>query len=207
MEGPIARWYARNTGKSIEEFRNLARLLAGQLGAGSSVLEVAPGPGYLAIELAKLGNFRIVGLDLSRTFVAMAAASAQAAGVAVEFRLGNGSAMPFGPESFDLVVCRAAFKNFADPVGALTEMHRVLNTGGKAIIIDLRKDATPAEIAAEVEGMKLSWLNRLITRRTLSMLLGRAHSKETFRQMSAQTPFKTCTFREDAISLEITFQK
>jgi 2-polyprenyl-3-methyl-5-hydroxy-6-metoxy-1,4-benzoquinol methylase len=37
------------------------------------VLEVAPGPGFLAIELAKLGPYRIVGLDISETFVRIAA--------------------------------------------------------------------------------------------------------------------------------------
>jgi ubiquinone/menaquinone biosynthesis C-methylase UbiE len=207
MEGAVARWYARNTGKSIEQFRKLARSLAGQLAQGSSILEVAPGPGYLAIELAQQGRFRVQGLDISKTFVAMAAANAKDAGVAVEFHLGNASAMPFDSDSFDLVVCRAAFKNFADPSGALEEMYRVLKSGGRAIIFDLRPDATKADIAAEVLGMKLGWLNSLITRLTLRRLLLRAHSKEAFRQMSAQTPFKTCTFLDDAIGMEITLKK
>jgi ubiquinone/menaquinone biosynthesis C-methylase UbiE len=207
MEGAVARWYARNTGKGIEEFRKLARSLAGQLEEGSSVLEVAPGPGYLAIELAKLGRFQLVGLDISKTFVAMAAANAKDAGVAVEFHLGNASAMPFDSDSFDLIVCRAAFKNFADPEGALTEMHRVLKSGGKALIFDLRPDASPADIAAAVGGMKLSWLNSLSTRLILRLLRRRAHSKETFRHMASQTPFKTCAFQEDPIGLEITLKK
>jgi ubiquinone/menaquinone biosynthesis C-methylase UbiE len=33
---------------------------------GCSVLEVAPGPGYLAIELAKLRKYKIIGLDISK---------------------------------------------------------------------------------------------------------------------------------------------
>lgn len=35
----------------------------------AAVLEVAPGPGYFAVELAKLGRFHVTGLDVSRTFV------------------------------------------------------------------------------------------------------------------------------------------
>ena len=31
------------------------------------MLEVAPGPGYLAIEMARLARFRVTGLDISRT--------------------------------------------------------------------------------------------------------------------------------------------
>jgi 2-polyprenyl-3-methyl-5-hydroxy-6-metoxy-1,4-benzoquinol methylase len=36
---------------------------------GDCVLEVAPGPGYLSIELARPGTYRIAGIDVSRTFV------------------------------------------------------------------------------------------------------------------------------------------
>jgi ubiquinone/menaquinone biosynthesis C-methylase UbiE len=40
---------------------------------GYSVLEVAAGPGYLAIELAKLGICnKIIGLDISKDFVEIA---------------------------------------------------------------------------------------------------------------------------------------
>jgi ubiquinone/menaquinone biosynthesis C-methylase UbiE len=207
MEGAVARWYARNTAKGIEEYRKLAGSLAGQLEGGSSVLEVAPGPGYLAIELAKLGPFRVVGLDISKTFVAMATANAKDAGVPVEFHLGNASEMPFDSDSFDLIVCRAAFKNFAEPVAALAEMHRVLKPGGKALIIDLLPDASPADIAAAVDGMKLNWLNSLTTKLVLHWLRRRAHSKETFRQMALQTPFKTCSFQEESMGLEVTLRK
>jgi 2-polyprenyl-3-methyl-5-hydroxy-6-metoxy-1,4-benzoquinol methylase len=72
MEGPIARWYARNTGRSLEPFKKEAQEIAQQLPSGSDVLEVAPGPGFLAIELAKLGSYRIVGLDISQSFVRIA---------------------------------------------------------------------------------------------------------------------------------------
>src|SRR5215813_8182204 len=88
MEGMIATWYAKNTGKSIAEFRNLAKRIADGLRSGDGVLEVAPGPGYLAIELARLGPYRIAGLDVSRTFVRLARENAARAGVAVDFQEG-----------------------------------------------------------------------------------------------------------------------
>jgi ubiquinone/menaquinone biosynthesis C-methylase UbiE len=207
MEGTIARWYARNTLKNIDEYRKLAHSLAGQLEPGSSVLEVAPGPGFMAIELAKLNCFRVVGLDISETFVAIATANAKAACVQVDFQLGNASAMPLTDLSFDLIVCRAAFKNFAEPVAALCEMYRVLKPGGKALIFDLRPDASPADLATEVAGMKLGWLNAAITRFVLRWLTRRAHSKEAFRQMAAQTPFKTCSFQNNSIGFEVMLKK
>jgi ubiquinone/menaquinone biosynthesis C-methylase UbiE len=148
MEGMLAKWYATNTRKSLDEFKTLARRIASELPAGSSVLEVAPGPGYFAVELAKLGNYRVTGLDISKTFVEIADRNAKEANVDVSFRQGNASDMPFERESFDFILCRAAFKNFADPVGALQEMYRVLKTGGRGLIIDLSKNASAGKIAS-----------------------------------------------------------
>jgi ubiquinone/menaquinone biosynthesis C-methylase UbiE len=208
LEGFLARWYARITGKDRGAFRKLAEAVAGQLAGGGSVLEVAPGPGYLAIELAKLGPYRIVGLDISHTFVRMAAANAKNAGVEVTFRQGDAAAMPFAPDSFDFIVCRAAFKNFTQPVAALNEMYRVLRPGGKALIIDLRSDAPADAINAEVQNMGLGRINSLITKLIFKhMLLKRAYSQEQFRYMASQTPFKTCAIRVDTIGLEVSLTK
>src|SRR5215831_3691119 len=73
MEGWIARWYARTRRKDMAEFRRQAEAVAASLRGGCDVLEVAPGPGFFAIELAKRRDFRIRGLDVSRTFVEIAA--------------------------------------------------------------------------------------------------------------------------------------
>src|SRR5271170_3479507 len=111
MEGRMAKWYATNTGKALDEFKALARRMASELPAGSSVLEVAPGPGYFAIELAKLGDYRVTGLDISKTFVEIANRNAKQANVDVDFRQGNASDMPLEENSFNFILCRAAFKN------------------------------------------------------------------------------------------------
>src|SRR5579863_4680921 len=132
MEGAVAKWYAGLTKKSLKDFTALAQRIAGELPPGSRVLEVAPGPGYFAIELAKLGNYRIAGLDISETFVDIARANAAAANVRVDFRQGNVSAMRFPDSRFDFILCRAAFKNFSQPGEALAEMHRVLKPSGRA---------------------------------------------------------------------------
>ncbi len=118
MEGWVARWYNRTRQKDMDDFRSQAKNVAARLGAGCNVLEVAPGPGFFAIELAKLGDFKITGLDASRTFVEIATENARSAGAKIDFRLGNASAMPFADESFDFIYCSAAFKNFSEPVKA-----------------------------------------------------------------------------------------
>ena len=152
----VAKWYTTNTGQSLDEFAKLARRIANQLPRGSTVLEVAPGPGYFCIELAKLGAYSITGLDISHTFVEIASKKAAEAGVRVDFRQGNASSMPFANDTFDFLLCRAAFKNFGQPVRALQEMCRVLKPGGRGLIIDLRKDASMESINHEVDGMGLN---------------------------------------------------
>src|SRR5215472_7760881 len=86
----------------------------------------------------------VTGLDISRTFVDIASENARQAGVSVDFRRGDAASMLLADESFDLIVCQAAFKNFAQPARALEEMYRVLRAGGMAIIQDMSRDASNA---------------------------------------------------------------
>src|SRR6516162_1427598 len=156
MEGMLASWYAKNTAKLAADFKACTWRIAAQLAPGARVLEVAPGPGYLAIELAKLGRYRITGVDISRSFVRMATEHAARAAVDAEFRQGNAAALPFADGTFDFIVCRAAFKNFSNPVTALGEMHRVLRPGGKALIKAMTKDASRGGIVAAVQQQRVA---------------------------------------------------
>ncbi len=208
MEGMTARWYASLTHKSLEDFKALARRVADQVPVGSRVLEVAPGPGYFAIELAKLGDYRVSGLDISRTFVDIARKNATEAGVDVDFHQGNAAGMPFEADSFDFLLCRAAFKNFAQPVAALQEMHRVLRKGGRALIIDLRRDASPQSIRQAVDGMGLGAANSMITKLTFRfMLLKRAYTKSEFAQFLEETEFADIRIQEDLMGVELLLEK
>jgi len=208
MEGWTARWYAKTRSNDLEQFREVARKVAAKLRNGASVLEVAPGPGFFAMNLAKLGKFTITGLDISRTMVEIAKENAQKAGASVDFRVGNASAMPFGDDSFDFVYCSAAFKNFTEPAQALDEMHRVLRPGGEALIADLRKDAPVEEIDRYVEhsgrGKVDGWLTKMAFR---VLLLGRAYAKEDFERMARESKFGDCAVSADGIGFEVRFIK
>ena len=72
IEGLTAKWYAANTAEMMREFVELAQRISSQLPHGSAVLEVAPGPGYFCIELAKRGSYAIAGLDISNSMVKIA---------------------------------------------------------------------------------------------------------------------------------------
>ena len=207
MEGPIAAWYTQNTGRDRRRFRDAARSVLERVPPGGRVLEVAPGPGYLALELAKEGR-RVTTIDISKSFVGILREKAREAQVTIDVRHGNASAMPFADDSFDFVVSMAAFKNFADPVGALNEIHRVLAPGGRASIYDLRKDASREEIDAEVRSMHLSRLNAALTRWIFRFgLLKSAYTRESLERMVQASRFGKFEIAPDGIGFELKLEK
>jgi len=208
MEGPIATWYAKITRNDLQRHKLGAEQWAKQIAPGSRVLEVAPGPGYFSIELARLGDFQITGLDISKSFVEIARKNAVEAGVQVDFREGNASDMPFNNETFDFIVCQAAFKNFSEPVKAIREMHRVLKPGGRALIIDLRRDTPREQIKEEVGRMGLSWVNALITRWIFDVsLLKSAYTQDQMKAFASQTPFGRCKIELDGVGFKVWLEK
>src|SRR5260370_36081947 len=112
MKGPIARWYARVRGSKsqIEAYRNQAAQLTAGLPHGARVLEVAAGPGYLSIEMARLRRLDVTALDISDTFVEIGSNIARREGVSVGCQQGDVAKIAFEARSFDMIVCQAAFK-------------------------------------------------------------------------------------------------
>lgn len=208
MEGWTARWYARTRLNEIDDFRHEAKKVAEKLRPECDVLEVAPGPGYFSIELAKLGTLHIAGLDISRTFIEIASQNARTAGVKIAFRLGNASAMPFPDESFDFVYCSAAFKNFSEPVEAMNEMYRVLRPGGRTLICDLRKDVSLEEIRSYIRQSGRSRFDAWLTKMAFKhMLIKRAYTMDDFERMASQSKFPTCQIETVPFGLEVHFSK
>ena len=208
MEGMIAHWYAKTTFKDLNRHKLVAKELAPKIPANGSVLEIAPGPGYFCIELAKLGNLQITGLDISKSFVEIARKNAAEAALKIDFREGNASAMPFKDKTFDFTFCQAAFKNFSEPVKAISEMYRVLKPGGVAVILDMRSDASADDIDREVNGMGLDRINRFFVKWTFDqMLLKTAYTAEAMNSMVAQTPFKKCNLTVKGIGFQARLEK
>jgi ubiquinone/menaquinone biosynthesis C-methylase UbiE len=156
--------------------------------------------------LARLTGGRVTGLDISRTFVQIAAESARQAGIAVDFQLGDAAELPFPDGQFDFIVCRAAFKNFSRPLVALNEMHRVLKEGGTALIIDLRKDYSPRAVSDHFKNR--GFLTAAFIKLTFrTMLKSRAYSKESMMRLVAQSQFGQGEIRLDPIGFELWLRK
>ena len=208
MEGVIAAWYSKTTLKDLKRHRLMAKQLVEKIPTNGKVLEIAPGPGYFCIELAKLGSYQITGLDISKSFVEIARKNVAKAGLKIDFREGNASAMPFEDKTFDFTFCQAAFKNFSEPVKAIAEMYRVLRPGGLSVIADLRRDAPAEEIDREVNGMGLGRVNQFLVRWTFNqMLLKSAYSVDEMEKMVSQTPFGNCKITSNGVGFQVVLGK
>jgi hypothetical protein len=104
-------------------------------------------------------------------------------------------------------MCRAAFKNFANPVGAIAEMHRVLKRGGQAVIRDMRGDASDAALDAEVRAMGLGRLATILNRFIFRQLRRRAYKPDELLRMVALTPFGGAGLRENDLGFDFVMRK
>ena len=197
IKGSFAKWYDKNTRASrIPEMQEYAREVAKHLNENASVLEVAPGPGYLAIELAKMGEYSITGMDISADFVEICKKNAKNENVDIAFVQGNVSAMPFEDNTFDFIVCSAAFKNFKEPIVALQEMCRTLKKGGIALIIDMRRNVSKKELKDAATKVSKPGFERWFMIQTFKRLCKSAYTKTEIEEMLTQTSFSKSEIKE-----------
>jgi ubiquinone/menaquinone biosynthesis C-methylase UbiE len=207
MEGSLARWYDRTTRRDMPEIKALAARVAAIVPALGTVLEVAPGPGFLSIELAKHG-LQVRAMDISKTFVQIAQRNAAAEGVEARFELGNAASLPVEDASVDFVVCRAAFKNFTEPMKALREMKRVLRPGGTALLIDMRRDVPVAELKRYVDRLGVNWLSRWFMMFVFrSMLIKRSYPLEDIRGMATEAAWLEPRIEISPVGFELWMTK
>src|SRR5215469_9383207 len=212
IEGMTARWYDNNTRKSrLTEMKEYAKEASKYLHDGCSVLEVAPGPGYLAIELAKLGICnKIIGLDISKDFVEIAQRNAKEAGVSgvVEFQQGNVADIHFPDNSFDFIICIAAFKNFKQPFEALSQMCRVLKSGGNALISDMNRKASNQQIEDYLKSIEAKCMDKLFMKLIFKYFLRNgAYTKDEFTCLISKTTFKQYDIKEKGMGFFIYLTK
>ena len=97
---------------------------------GIRLLDVACGPGYVALAAARLGC-SVVGVDFSSEMITRAKEMPQHAKWDLEFREGDAEDLTFPSGSFDAVVMNFGMLHLALPDRAIAEAFRVLRPGGR----------------------------------------------------------------------------
>jgi len=208
ITGWMAKWYDRNTRTSrLSEMRGYADIVSEYAGMGASVLEIAPGPGYLSIELAKRG-FSVTGVELSPDFVEIEKRNARDEGVSVDFKKGNASALPFQDGIFDFIICSAAFKNFSEPLKAMQEMFRVLKLNGAALILDMNRNNTKEDIEQEMQKSGMKGFDRWFVKLSFKTFLRNgAYTREEFEELIADTAFARHEIKKNGIGFQVWMYK
>ncbi len=117
--------------------QRMRTLEALHLEAGESVLDVGCGSGLLAYDMATLvgTNGRVVGVDVSEDML-MLAERRCADLPQVHLEQSGAENLPAGDASFDAVTCVQVLLYLSDVPTALSEMYRVLRSGGRIAIIE-----------------------------------------------------------------------
>lgn len=111
-----------------------AKVVAGAgIGHGDLVLDIACGTGNAAIPAAATGA-TVTGLDLTPQMLEVARGRADAAGVEVEWRLGDAEELPFDDRSFDVVLSTFGCQFAPRHEIVAEEIARVLRPGGRMAI-------------------------------------------------------------------------
>lgn len=115
---------------------------------GGNMLELGPGPGYVGLELAKkLHAVSLTGCEISPAMIQYAEKNAVEYGIKANYVLGNCMELPFEDESFDTVFSNGSLHEWENPIRSFNEIYRVLRTGGRYCITDLRRDVHPLKKA------------------------------------------------------------
>ena len=103
---------------------------------GERVLDIACGTGIVARNVVSLVGSKgiVMGLDANPDMIGMARAMAEREHLSIDWHTGSAEQLPFADENFDLILCQFGLMFFTDRHAALTQMLRVLKTGGRVIL-------------------------------------------------------------------------
>ncbi len=106
---------------------------------GMTVLDAGSGLGGPARYLAERFGCKVMGIDLTTSFVTAARMLTERAGLGqrVEFQVGNLLELPFPDASFDLIWTQHVVMNIQDRDTLYSELHRVLKSAGRLVFYDI----------------------------------------------------------------------
>ena len=108
------------------------------------MMDVATGPGDFAIQACRVLNPKeLIGTDISEGMMNVGRQKVKDAGLEgrISFAKEDCTALTFPDKRFDAITVAFGVRNFEDLDKGLREMHRVLDTDGKLVILELSEPA------------------------------------------------------------------
>lgn len=122
--------------------RRLAPYLVG-LPDGATVMDVAAGPGFLLLEVARhLRSPKLIAQDASPEMLRIAEEEARGAGVPIATLPCPAERLDMADASVDVVTCKQLLHEAGDLERTIAEIARVLKPGGRAFLIDFDADGS-----------------------------------------------------------------
>jgi demethylmenaquinone methyltransferase/2-methoxy-6-polyprenyl-1,4-benzoquinol methylase len=126
---------------------------------GQRVLDLAGGTGDLAMKFAdKVGDTgEVVLADINLAMLEQGRRRMIDRGYGSNLTITQADAenLPFDDQSFDCITIAFGLRNVTDKDTALKEMFRVLKTGGRLLILEFSKPATPLKPAYDLYSFKV----------------------------------------------------
>ncbi len=109
--------------------------------APKTILDIATGTGDFAIEALSLKPEKIIGIDISEGMLAVGREKIKKLGKesVITLQTGDSQALAFADNSFDAVMASFGVRNFENLLAGLTDMCRVLKTGGTCVVVEFSK--------------------------------------------------------------------
>jgi demethylmenaquinone methyltransferase / 2-methoxy-6-polyprenyl-1,4-benzoquinol methylase len=106
-----------------------------------TILDMATGTGDLAIAATALHPEIIIGIDIAENMLAIGRDKLKEKKLEaiISFETGDSENLRFEDRTFDAVMVAFGVRNFENLENGLTEMYRVLNKGGIAVILEFSK--------------------------------------------------------------------
>lgn len=128
LSGGVDYWWRQRLVRAVHDAR------------AGAVLDLATGSGDVAFALADglPAGTRITGMDFCAPMLeeAVKKSAGSPRWTTIEFRQGDGMALPLPDRSFDAVTISFGLRNMADRDQALREMRRVLRPGGRLFVLE-----------------------------------------------------------------------
>jgi SAM-dependent methyltransferase len=112
---------------------------------GERILDLSTGTGWTSRVVARRGA-KVIGADIARDLLDAARANAEAAGLPIEYQLGDAESLPFEDGAFDAVVSTCGVMFASRPEAAAGELARVCRRGGRIALTTWLADSTLAKM-------------------------------------------------------------